>query len=353
MENNSSQHLQTFPTPLSQAITPNNYTNAFSPMLNGAATNQLTNISTRSHPPIVDTITGNATIEKGTLRVFIDSYSELTGGLRTSTHKLLDACTMVLTQQNPYRAPDNAINPTVIIPLDRYMEMCGIPQTKSSKDYTRKKVKEDLETLYHISMEWTEQSGKKTKDFAKTRVCDKIALSRGNIVFSFSRDMARYLTNAYVMQYPTELLKVDERNPSSYHVGKKLLLHNSIDNNRRKGTANVLSVKALLDVCPDIPTYEQVQASDRAFDRRIVKPFETALNSLPFITWEYCNSKGAPLTDEQLTAMDYDTFSKMYILFVVEGAPDQTARLEAKAARAANAKAKAAPRKRKAAGSEG
>lgn len=69
--------------------------------------NQLTNISTRSNPPIVDAITGNATIEQGTLKVFIDSYNELTGGLRTSTHKLLDACTIALTQQNNYRGKDD------------------------------------------------------------------------------------------------------------------------------------------------------------------------------------------------------------------------------------------------------
>lgn len=304
----------------------------FTAMLNGTATNQLTNISTRSNPPIVDAITGNATIEQGTLKVFIDSYNELTGGLRTSTHKLLDACTIALTQQNNYRGKDSEINPLVTIPLECFMELCGIPLTKPSKDKTRRKVKEDLETLYHISMEWTETSGRKTKDFAKMRVCDKIALVRGNIIFSFSADMAKYLTNAYIMQYPVELLKVDERNPNSYHIGKKLLLHNSIDNNRRKGTANILSVKSLLEVCPDIPTYEQVLATDRALDRRIKVPFETALNSLSsFISWEYCNSKGIPLTEEQLQATDFSSFIKLYIKFDVLGAPDHTARLESRA----------------------
>ena len=304
----------------------------FTAMLNGTATNQLTNISTRSTPPKFDAYTKTATIEQGTLKVFIDSYNELTGGLRTSTHKLLDACTLALTQQNNYRGKDSELNPCVTIPLERFMELCGIPLTKPSKDKTRRKVKEDLETLYHISLEWTETSGNKTKDFAKMRVCDKIALVRGNILFSFSVDMARYLTNSYLMQYPIELLKVDERNPNNYHIGKKLLLHNSIDNNKRKGTANILSVKSLLEVCPDIPTYEQVLATDRALDRRIKVPFETALNSLSsFIIWEYCNSKGVPLTEEQLQATDYSTFIKLYIKFDVLGVPDQTARLERKA----------------------
>ena len=171
-----------------------------------------------------------------------------------------------------------------------------------------------------------------------------ITVSLGNIIFSFSLDMAKYLTNAYLMQYPMELLKVDERNPNSYHIGKKLLLHNSIDNNKRKGTANILSVKSLLEVCPDIPTYEQVLATGRQLDQRIKAPFETALNSLSsFISWEYCNSKGVPLTEEQLQATDYSTFEKLFIKFIVIGVPDQTARLEA---RAEEAKARADKKKR-------
>lgn len=49
---------------LSSSITPTDIANSkpFSAMLNGTATNQLTNINTRSNPPIVDAITGNATI---------------------------------------------------------------------------------------------------------------------------------------------------------------------------------------------------------------------------------------------------------------------------------------------------
>lgn len=329
---------------LERALNERDNTPKFISMLNGTATNRLTNISTLSNPPKLDAYTKTATIEQGTLKVFIDSYSELTGGLRTSTHKLLDACTLALTQQNNYRDKNGTLNPCVTIPLERFMELCGIPLTKPSKDKTRRKVKEDLETLYHISLEWTETSGNKTRDFAKMRLCDKVALVRGNIVFSFSPDMARYLTNAYLMQYPIELLKVDERNPNAYPVGRKLLLHNSIDNNKRKGTANILSVKSILEVCPDIPTYEQVLATGRQLEQRIRTPFEIALNShSSFIRWEYCNSKGVPLTEEQLQATDYSTFINLYIKFDVLGVPDQTARLEA---RAEEAKARTTSKKR-------
>jgi hypothetical protein len=315
----------------------------FVAMLNGTATNQLISLNSSTTQPVIDAITGNATIEQGTLKVFIDSYNELTGGLRVSTSKLLDACTIALTEANRYRGADSELKPTVTIPLDRFMELCGVPSTKASKDKMRCKVKEDLDTLYHISMEWTENSGKKQRDFAKMRICEKVGIIRGNITLSFSMDMARYLTNAYLMQYPVEILKLDERNANIYPLGRKLLLHNSIDNNRRKGTANIISVTSLLAVCPTIPTYGQVMSTGRQLEQRIKAPFENALNALPFICWEYSNSKGVALTDEQLAATDYKTFTELYILFEVIDAPDQTARLQA---RADEARARAEKKKR-------
>lgn len=318
----------------------------FSPMLQGTGTNKLTQISTRkTAPENIDAITGIAKITSGSLTVFIEKYNNLAGGLRISTHKLLDACTIALTAQNDYRG-NKEPNTTVTIPLEEYMQRCGIPLTKPSKDKTRRKVKEDLEALYSTSIEWTEPSGKNTKDFAKMRICTAVAIKNGNIIMDFSPAIASYLTNAYVMQYPVELLAVDERNPSSYYIGKKLMQHNSIDNNIKRGTANIISVKALLASCPDIPTYEEVMSKDRALDRRIKTPFENALNSLPFIKWEYSNSKGKPLTDEQLKDFSYATFKECYILFTVLNAPDQTKRLTARAEEAAEKK-KAASRAKK------
>ena len=301
----------------------------FTEMLNGMATNQLSSINTNASAPVIDVITGNATIEQGTLKVLIDKYSELKG-VRTSTLKLLDACTMYLTKQNTYRGNSEKINTNVVIPLERYMSLCGIPLTKPSKDKARRKVKEDLETLFHMSLEWTEPSGKKTKDFSKMRICDKIAIIRGNINFNFSKDMARYLTDAYIMQYPMELLKVDERNGNLYPLGRKLLLHCSINNNRKKGTSNIISVKALLEVCPHIPTHENVMSEGRQLDQRIKIPLEKALDALKFINWEYSNSKGIPLAEEQILSTDYKTFEKLYIKFSVMGFPTETIKSESK-----------------------
>ena len=301
----------------------------FSPMLQGAGSNRLSQLSTRASLPDVDMITGVATITDGDYKVFIEKYNELAGGLRISTHKLLDTCTIALTADNQYRGIGE-LKTTVSIPLKEYIRLLGKPTTKATADEVRKRVKEDLETLYSISIEWREKSGKKMKDYAKMRIVTSHGIKRGTIMLGFSPEFARYLTGAYIMQYPIALLKMDERNPSSYHLGRKLLLHHSIDNNHAKGTANLISIRSLMNVCRDIPSYQEVMRTDRAVDRRIKTPFETALNAIEFITWEYSNARGLPLTNDQLQLTSYADFESLYIKFEVKDFPKQTARLSSK-----------------------
>lgn len=290
----------------------------YTALLNGTATNQLSTLNTRNKMPQIDKITGSATMEQGTLKVFIENYNELTGGLRVSTHKLLDICTILLTRTNTYRAKATTTNNTVMISLDEYMKLCNVPQTKASKDKMRRKLKEDLDTLYHISMEWSEKSGKTQQDFAKMRICSRVAIERGNIILTFSQEMASYLNNAYIMQYPLSLLQVDERNANIYPLGRKILTHYSNSNNQKIGTSNIIGVKTLLAVCPDIPTYDEVMEKGRQVEQRIKAPFEKALNGLSnILSWEYSNAKGAPLTQEQLDDKDFMAFTRLYIKFTI------------------------------------
>lgn len=302
----------------------------YRPMLSGPATNQLTTTSTKATPFNINAITGTATLTTGSLKLFIEQYANLKGSLKVSTYKLLDALTMELTDQNHYRK-SGSINTLVTLPLGEYMKICGIPDTTASKKWTRKKVKEELDILYNLSLEWQEAKGKETKGFIKRRICDSVGINRGKILFNFTPAMAEYLNNAYIMQYPIKLFKVDERNPNAYFIGKKLTEHHSIDNNIKRGTADIISVKCLLEICNDIPTYEEVIETDRHLERRIIKPFEKAieaLETLNIITWEYCNSKKVPLTDGQLENMDYSIFINLFIKFTALDAPDQTKRIK-------------------------
>lgn len=308
----------------------------FNPMFQGPGTNRLAQLGARRPLAEVDPVTGQATITKGDLTVFIDQWNSQAGsGLRVSTFKLLDVCALALTAINTYRpAGGQADRTSVSIDLDDYMGICGIPKTKPSKDKTRRKVKEDLETLFNVSLEWSEPLGGKTADYAKMRIITSQGIKNGRILVNFSPEMAGYLTGAYVMQYPMAVLKIDERNSATYHFGRKLALHHSMDSNQAAGTANIISVKSLLASAPDIPPHEEVAAAGRQFEQRIMAPFNRAMEALEdFVAWEFCNSGGQPLEDAQLDDFRYSVFVNCYIKFDIKGAaPNPAGRLLARSA---------------------
>ena len=296
-------------------------------MLNGTATNAFSAIGRKAKPTSIKTITDNATIEKGDFKVFIEKYSNKKT-LKVGVVKLLDILAIKLTKLNHYKAKDaNTLKRTVTFSLDEYMTFLDIKDVKDA----RKRLKEALDTLYSISLEWGEKSRGEVKNYTKMRICEAQGINRGIVSFTFTKSMASYLNQAYIMQYPLDLLSISERNPNAYPIARKLALHHSIDNNHKKGTSNIISIAKLLEVAPEIPNIEAVRRVNGSWSERIRGSLEKALDTISdIIPWEYSNSKGAPLTDSQLDISDYDTFIKLYIKFDILGAPDPTERLEEK-----------------------
>ena len=304
-------------------------------MLNGTATNRLAVIG-RSAKPTRTNLLDEATIENGDLKVFIEKYSDKKS-LKVGTIKLLDLLAVELAKVNHFREKDTSkIQTTVTFSLDDYMGYLGIPnpENPNARKEARKKLKEGLDTIYSTSLEWEEKSGKEVKSYAKMRIAEAHGIKRGIVSFTFTKSMASYLNQAYIMQYPLDLLSISERNPNAYPIARKLALHHSIDNNYKKGTANIISVAKLLESAPEIPSIEVVRAGNQSWSDRIKDRLEKALDAIGHtISWEYSNSKGVPLTEKQLAMADYETFSKLYIKFDILGAPDPTQRIEAKKAK--------------------
>ena len=296
-------------------------------MLNGTATNAFSAIGRKAEPTSIKKITDNATIEKGDFKVFIEKYSNKKT-LKVGVVKLLDILAIKLTKLNHYKAKDaNTLKRTVTFSLDEYMTFLDIKDVKDA----RKRLKEALDTLYSISLEWGEKSRGEVKNYTKMRICESQGINRGIASFTFTADMANYLNQSYVMQFPLELLAISERNPNAYPIARKLALHHSIDNNHKKGTANIISVAKLLEVAPEIPNIEAVRKVNGSWSERIRGLLEKALDALEgIVSWEYSNSNSVPLTDKQLELSDYETFIKLFVKFDIKGAPDPTERLKKK-----------------------
>jgi len=295
----------------------------FSTIRQGTATNALTKIkpSTKRNT-IIDTITGTATITQGNLSITIPDFTKLTG-FRTSTYQLLDALTVALTETG-------AKSPVVALSLEEYMKKRGLKDKKEA----RKQVTDDLETLFNATISFKEKRKKgQEQDFHDIRIIDSKGIRKGIITVTFGTAFYNILLGYPIMPYPAQLWELNsKRNPNSFYLLRKIAEHKNM--NVGKKNEDIIAVKTLLAVAPNLPSYEEVMNTDRAISRRIIEPFERDMDALEdTLTWTYCHSNNTPLTDEELSSMSYDTFISLLIKIDWKQYPDQTARLKRKAER--------------------
>lgn len=300
----------------------------FSTIRQGTATNALTKIkpSTKRNT-VIDPITGTATITQGNLSITIPDFTELTG-FKTSTYQLLDALTVALTETG-------AKSPVVALSLEEYMEKRGLKDKKES----RKQATDDLETLFNATISFKEKRKRgQEQDFHDVRIIDSKGIRKGIINVSFGTTFYNILLGYPIMPYPAQLWTLNsKRNPNSFYLLRKIAEHKNM--NVGKKNEDIIAVKTLLAVAPNLPSYDEVMNTDRALNRRIIEPFERDMDALEdTLTWTYCHSNNTPLTDEELHSMSYDTFISLLIKTDWKQYPNQTARLERKAERLEHAK---------------
>lgn len=302
----------------------------FNTIRQGRATNALT--KTKANPKyntVIDPITGTATISQGDLIITIPNFTEL-ADLKTSTYQLLDALIVKFTETG-------AKSPIVALSLEEYMEKRKIKNKKEA----RKQVEADLEILFKIKISYKEKRKKgKAPDFHDIRIIDSKGIKNGIIIVSFGTVFYNILLGCSVMSYPEQLFTFNsKRNPNSYFLLRKIAEHKNM--NVGKKNEDIIAVKTLLSITPNIPSYDEVMKADRHIDQRIIKPFERDMDAFSdTLKWTYCHSNNTPLTDKELKSLDYSVFITLLIKTEWNKYPDQTARLERKAERQEQAKQK-------------
>ena len=299
----------------------------FSTIRQGTATNALTKVkpSTKKNT-VIDPITGTATITQGSLTITIPDFTELTG-FKTSTYQLLDALTVALTETG-------AKSPVVALSLEEYMAKRGLKDKKEA----RKQATADLETLFNAKISFKEKRRKgQEQDFHDIRIIDSKGIRKGIINVSFGTSFYNILLGYPIMPYPAQLWTLNaNRNPNSFYLLRKIAEHKNM--NVGKKNEDTIAVKTLLAVAPNLPSYEEVMATGRQLNQRIIEPFERDMDALEdTLTWTYCHSNNSPLTDEELASLSYETFKSLLIKIDWKQYPDQTARLERKAEQIAKA----------------
>ena len=309
------------------------------PLYQGALTNDLMRLSIRDFFVERNGVKAYYTAPNGQ-KYSIDQFDQLTGTLTTSTKKLLDTAVLYLSVQNFYGSGRNSVKPQVKIPLLDYLEKNGHnvrPRTMESEEEQAKEnervkdrikkfknaIRRDLNDLRLIKWTAEEKRGRNAGNYAELQIISGHRIVKDFIYVNFDIDAARYLVNAHTMFFPLCLLKHDNKKSNPYPIGRKIALHNSMDNNFFAGTDCTLSVTALLNAAPEIPTIEELQErGQRNWKDKIKKPLETALNENINVgllkKWEYRHPKnGTTYTAEEARALPWETYSTLMIDFIM------------------------------------
>ncbi len=345
---------------------------AFLTVLHGRVTDalpQLGKSSLLSKDPIAHTETYSTGTGEREVKAIIKEIDGLAGALGISTHKLLMVGIAQFAQNNHTGDQARKIQDTeVSFSLKEYAKLNGVDieahpdssgvitkqeqeRAKSALKNARKKANKDLEALYNFSLSWIEKVKGKIENFKDYRIIDSKGIENGYIKFNFAKQFSDYLIQLPLNQYPVALLKLDERSSNAYNIGIQLSYHLNNDNNIGKGTANRLKVKTLLEYT-NLPNIEEVRTKNKSWVERIKEPLETALDALTACdyleNWEYTHPGGEGLTDEEAHALynSFEEWKDTLISFSLKNAPNHSPRLEAKAQKIEEAKARKKPRRK-------
>lgn len=333
-------------------------------ILQNKAINAFSHISNRSFQR-TDSFSKKGTAVQEDVEITIDDMGD--NKFNVSTQKVKDLMLEHLAQQLPrgmtVSTDSIAASREVTLSVKEVAE-----RFQTGMKEARQMLNEAVTALYNASVKWRERSyytedGRRRK-FPEImeyehrylsgigRTPDETPVVKGKATVLFDYDFAILLSRSgYVMFYHPNLYHINSNiNRHSYYLGRKMCEHyNAIVRDYDAQTpedtgkvvtkhANRISVRNLIKVCPDLPNYEEVMESDRAVRRRIIDPFEKDMYALCerysiLTTWRYCNKKGEPLSDEQWKDLNYHDWVELYIEFEIADYPDQTKRLERKAAR--------------------
>lgn len=308
--------------------------NIFVAMLHGKATDSIAIMAGKKL--VKNTFENSGQISNNDLKLIINGLSELCGTLGVSTHKLLSVAIAKFTELNHTGEKKRDLrNLNILIPLKEYALKCGydtVEHPKMSKKESeiekkraenalrnaRKKINKDLAVLYSSSLSWHEKIRGRQADYVDIRLIEAKGIRNGFINIKFTQTFGEYLVKLPITQYPTALLKLDERNNNAYVMGLKMSEHFNIKNNINSKNFNLLRVKSLLKFT-SLPKISDNSVKKAGWENRIKEPFENSLDALTkcgvLETWEYRCRKGKSDYREAPEFKNFEDWSNSILYF--------------------------------------
>lgn len=135
----------------------------------------------------------------------------------------------------------------------------------------------------------------------------------GRVQISWSPEFIMFIADSgrLFMPFYRQLLMINTRvNPYGVNLGYKLQTHRFMNNG--KNNQNTISIEALLNEC-------DFNLDNKQRTKLVITPFKRDLDKLKELgiikRWEYCNSYGEPLKEEQLKFFNFEHWRTLFVNF--------------------------------------
>ncbi len=250
--------------------------------------------------------------------------------LNTQCRKLLDFILAGFTEIAPYGEQATldtvAKVSTFSVRLEDFMSVCGLQDKRNA----RAQFREAAHTLLNIGMDFDYEI-KRVKGRGKSRkieivkehvegymfvstagikTLDEEPLKDSRIEFDMSVRMLLYLCNRFIMPVDLKMFTINpQKNPHSYNLMRRLSEYYDMNATAPDEPVRI-SVRKLLEHCPEIPTPEEIRKEEAGqISKRIREPFERDLEALEetygLIKWQYCKRRGIEFEPEEKQPANY------------------------------------------------
>ena len=129
------------------------------------------------------------------------------------------------------------------------------------------------------------------------------------------------------MDIPKEALLLNTRNnPNSFFFLRYIALNYRLNEGKKR--QDIISIKTLISKSPELPLYEDVMNSDRAYNRRIVQRTFRDLDVINTISYKVHTMDGEEVSDPY--SLSYEDFISCKIAVDYSEWPTHHERLEAR-----------------------
>ena len=273
-----------------------------------------------------DTGTGEGKLKRAKKKyevaLTIDQLSKR-GAMSSSMQKIFTVASMLLTESNFHKG--GITRSKVELDVTEYAEKCGKKLTTDTlRENFVKYIHKDLYDIEAICWTGKEMKGELWKAHSTYRLISshQYDKKRGKFVINFDTYTAELIQHSYAAIIPECLFKLDNKKHNSFALGYKLAIHNSIDRNNGKGTANTLRVSTVIDSLPEIMNYDEFQQTNRNDWRKQIKAkLEDAINDnkkIGYINrWEYRDSSGKRYTSKTASELSLDEYLNLLVDFAL------------------------------------